>query len=362
MVKTPAPQKNIHKVKKTKSHKGVSPSKSPTQNSPRKNENAKPPKKSKKKISSSESSCSDSDSTQNSRHTVCPKEVITQANTNQESITTPNDYPSDLTTSNVTHHTLQPQQYNHMLQQQNYNDYVLQNHPQNYEWPQRAHFYDYRQHPQNNYHYGQLPQHANSYGYWPPQPYNYRNNYRNNPEIQNTPKPPPKPKTSEEALSFLDTIMEKQSEKQKIEAPDLSQDEFALKQTHMFGEIYVDPNTDITYVKMCRTPLFFTVAEEQRMRNYYQTDLLNHHANTHDYANPCRRKVFRCPTAICNYRIINSENTEYHVIQHAKQFHTQNKLTYVIRYNNEDQYFEYNPDDYYQEETNLPNTCDNQNT
>ena len=49
MVKTPAPQKNIHKMKKTKSDKRVSPSKSPTQNSPRKNENAKPPKKSKKK-------------------------------------------------------------------------------------------------------------------------------------------------------------------------------------------------------------------------------------------------------------------------------------------------------------------------
>jgi len=49
MVKTPAPQKNIHKVKKTKSHKGVSPSKSPTQKSRQKNENAKPPKKSKKK-------------------------------------------------------------------------------------------------------------------------------------------------------------------------------------------------------------------------------------------------------------------------------------------------------------------------
>ena len=50
MVKTPAPQKNIHKVKKTKSHKGVSPSKSPTQKSRQKNENAKPPKKSKKKL------------------------------------------------------------------------------------------------------------------------------------------------------------------------------------------------------------------------------------------------------------------------------------------------------------------------
>ena len=133
MVKTPAPQKNIHKVKKTKSHKGVSPSKSPTQKSRQKNENAKPPKKSKKKkTSSSESSCSDSDSTQNSTHTVCPKEVITQANTNQGSLfITPNHYPSDLTTSNVTHHTLQRQQYNHMLQQQNYNHYAGQNHPQN---------------------------------------------------------------------------------------------------------------------------------------------------------------------------------------------------------------------------------------
>ena len=206
-----------------------------------------------------------------------------------------------------------------MLQQQNYNHYTGQNHPQN---------------------------------------------TNNNPVIRNThKKPPQEPKTSEEALSLLDTIMKKQSEKQKKEAPNLSQDEFALKQkTHTFGKIYVDNNTHLTYVRMCRTPLFFTVAEEQRMRNYYQTDLLDHHANTHDYANPCKRKIFRCPMAVCNYRIINSENTEYHVIEHAKQFHTQNQLTYVIRYNNEDQYFEYNPDDYSQEETNLPNTCNNQNT
>ena len=42
MVKSPAPKKNIHKVKKTKSRKRISPSKSPTQNLREKNKKANP--------------------------------------------------------------------------------------------------------------------------------------------------------------------------------------------------------------------------------------------------------------------------------------------------------------------------------
>ena len=213
--------------------------------------------------------------------------------------------------------------------------------------------YDWAQHPQT---YGWQPYPENYV--WQQHPYNYTNN-----TVQdNNYKPPRKPKTSQEALSRLDTIIQNQSEKQKTEAPNLSQDEFALSQKHTFGDIYIDPNTEETHIKMYRTPILLTKEEEQRMRHYYQTDLHVNHTKKHDYANPCKPKFFRCPTPICNYHIINSYNTENHLREHCNQFHTQNRITYDIQYNNQTYYYEYNPDLHCQEKTNLPTTCDNQNT
>ena len=338
MVKSPAPPKKIHKVKKTKSRKRRSASKSPTQNFREKNKNAYAPKKSKKKkkTSTTENSSSDSHSTQSS-NTQYPKEVITQSNTNQQYVTTPNHYPSNFTTSNITNHTLDHQNYNHVLQQQQQNFM--------YDWPQHPQTYSWQQQYPENY-------------LWQQHPYNYTHNT----VLETNYKPPSKPKSSEEALSRLNIIMQKQSEEQKTEAPNLSHDEFALSQKQTFGDIYIDPNTEKTHIKMYRTPILLTKEEEQRMRRYYQTDLQENHTHKHDYANPCKAKIFRCPTPICNYHIINSHNTEYHLMQHAKQFHTQNRITYGIQYNNQTYYYEYNPDLHGQEKTNLPTTCDNQNT
>ena len=320
MVKSPIQNEKIPKVKKNKSEKHISPSQSPTRNL-REKKNAdekstKNRKTSKRKRSRSQStkishqsSCTSSNSensssnsdTESNSHNIYPKEIIiNQSSTKQQS-------PTDLQPQNNSH-----QQYSYSQQAQN-NDYqksypsqYAQNNiqQQSYPWQHRQNSHSLQYYPQQNTYFCSQPDYRPKMG------------------------PPKRPQSSEEALYLFRDLLENQNKKNKIEHPNLTQDDFVFNFKNSFGKIFVDAKTNITHVHLVRTYCFFTEEEQARLQQYYATNLHNNHFNKHDYANPCKEKLFRCPTPICNYSIINTSNTSKSILEHCNLFHQQNPLSY----------------------------------
>ena len=255
--------------------------------------------------SNSENSSSDSE-TESQSHNLYPKEIINQPTSNQQS-------PPDLQPQNNEH-----QQYRDWEQAQN--NHYQQNY---YPWHQQA---------QNN-----------SFVQWAPSqnPYFLQNNLRNNRQFNTG--PPKRPQSSYHAHCLLHGLLQKQYEKNRIEHPTLNQDDFVFNFKNNFGRIFIDPETNITHVQLFRTYCFFTVEEQTRLEQYYATNLTKNHTDTHDYANPAKDKLFRCPTPICNYSIINTSNTTKNILEHCKLFHQQNPLTYRYRDNEDYIFVEYKP-------------------
>ena len=268
--------------------------------------------------SHSENSSSDSE-TESQSHNSYPKEIINQPTSNQQS-------PADL----------QPQNNEHQQQYPNWEQDQNNNYPESYPWHNAQN---------NNQQQSFLWQQAqnNNFVQWPPpqNPYFLQHQLRNNRQFNR--EPPKRPQSPYHAHWLLQGLLQKQYEKNRIEHPTLNQDDFVFNFKNDFGRIFIDPETNITHVQLFRTSCFFTVEEKTRLEQYYRTNLNKNHTDTHDYANPSKNKLFRCPTPICNYSIINTTNTSQNILEHCNHFHQQNPLTYRYRDNDEYIFIEYKP-------------------
>ena len=357
MVKSPIQNEKIPKVKKNKSEKHISPSKSPTRNlrekknadekstknkktSQRKRTRSQSTKKSHQSSctsSNSENSSSNSDSESNS-HNLYPKEIIiNQSNAKQQS-------PTDLQPQNNSH-----QQYSYSQQpqkNQNYQEsYPWQNNENNiqqqsYQWqlPQNSHPAQYYPLPNRNFFF--YPNNQPPY-FHPQNTYARNRNFVQYPQFNNEQRK--RPESSEHALCLFRNLLDKQNKQNKSEHPNLNQDDFVFNFKNNFGKIFVDPETNITHVQLIRTYCFFTEEEQTRLEQYYTTNLNKNHFAKHDYANPCKEKLFRCPAPICKYSIINTTNTTQNILEHCKLFHQQNPLSYRYRDNETYVFVEYIP-------------------
>lgn len=139
--------------------------------------------------------------------------------------------------------------------------------------------------------------------------------------------------TSENALQYLQTNITKQQtlySKFHKKLPHLPQNAFVLLKPHRFGTLYLNEKTNKIHVRMNKTSLFLTTQEQRQMQTYYQ-EPNHHHSKTHNYANPSKHTILRCPSPLCYYNIINTTNITKHVYTHCFLFHKQTPLTYEYK-------------------------------
>ena len=151
--------------------------------------------------------------------------------------------------------------------------------------------------------------------------------------------------TSENALKYLRTKITKQQilySKFHKKLPHLPQNAFVLLKPHRFGTLYLNEKTNKIHVRMYKTSLFLTTQEQRQMQTYYQ-EPNHHHSKTHNYANPSKQTILRCPSPLCNYNIINTTNITKHVYTHCLLFHKQTPLTYEYKKNHHWIQIEYQP-------------------
>ena len=151
--------------------------------------------------------------------------------------------------------------------------------------------------------------------------------------------------TSKNALKYLKTNIVKQQilySKFHKKLPYLSQNAFVLLKPHKFGTLYLNEKTNKIHVRMYKTSLFLTTQEQRQMQTYYQ-EPNHHHSKTHNYANPSKQTILRCPSPLCNYNIINTTNITKHVYTHCLLFHKQTPLTYEYKKNHNWIQIEYQP-------------------
>ena len=150
---------------------------------------------------------------------------------------------------------------------------------------------------------------------------------------------------SENALKYLKTNITKQQtlySKIHKKLPHLPQNAFVLLKPHKFGTLYLNEKTNKIHVRMYKTSLFLTTQEQRQMQTYYQ-EPNHHHSKTHNYANPSKHTILRCPSPLCNYNIINTTNITKHVYTHCFLFHKQTPLIYEYRDNHDWIQIEYQP-------------------
>ena len=151
--------------------------------------------------------------------------------------------------------------------------------------------------------------------------------------------------TSENALKYLKNNITKQQTLHSTiykKLRNLPQTKFVFLNPHKFGFLYLNEMTNKIHLRMYQTPLFFTTQEQRRMETYYQ-DPNQHHSKTHDYANPTKDTMLRCPSPLCHYSIINATNISKHVYTHCFLFHRQTPLIYEYRDNLDWIQIEYQP-------------------
>ena len=165
--------------------------------------------------------------------------------------------------------------------------------------------------------------------------------------------------TSENALKYLKTNITKQQilySKFHKKLPHLPQNAFVLLKPHRFGTLYLNEKTNKIHVRMYKTSLFLTTQEQRQMQTYYQ-EPNHHHSKTHNYANPSKQTILRCPSPLCNYNIINTTNITKHVYTHCFLFHKQTPLTYEYKKNHDWIQIEYQPKIPFPLKPNLTKTC-----
>ena len=151
--------------------------------------------------------------------------------------------------------------------------------------------------------------------------------------------------TSENALKYLRNNITKQQTLHSTiykKLKNLPQTKFVFLKPHKFGFLYLNEMTNKIHLRMYKTPLFFTTQEQRRMETYYQ-DPNHHHSKTHDYANPTKDTMLRCPSPLCHYSIINTTNISKHVYTHCFLFHRQTPLIYEYQDNIDWIQIEYQP-------------------
>ena len=112
-----------------------------------------------------------------------------------------------------------------------------------------------------------------------------------------------------------------------------------------FGHISKSPNSNTPILTLYRIPVILTPSENNRNQSYYNNSTqFSGHAQ-HNYINPNSEYMFRRPTGICQYQILNPQNIQTSILQHCKNSHKNNILTYKYpNITNEDWlYFSYPP-------------------
>ena len=96
-----------------------------------------------------------------------------------------------------------------------------------------------------------------------------------------------------------------------------------------FGTIQKVPNSNtpiltISQIKLYKIALQLTPSELNRNQHYHNN---SGHAQ-HNYINPNSQHMYRCPSGICQYQILNPQNIRTSILQHCENFHKNNILTY----------------------------------
>ena len=123
----------------------------------------------------------------------------------------------------------------------------------------------------------------------------------------------------------------------------LDQTSFALRTPQKFGFLYLNEKNNKVHIRMHQIVPNFTTQEEYQTKLYYDTDHTYHHFNTHNYVNPTKETLYRCPSPLCHHDIINTTNIRKHVNSHCSIFHKQTPLIYEYEENNELVKIEYKP-------------------
>ena len=96
-----------------------------------------------------------------------------------------------------------------------------------------------------------------------------------------------------------------------------------------FGTLQKDPNSNAPILTLSQIKLFniaqqLTPRENTRNQRYHNN---SDHAQ-HNYVNPNSQHMYRCPTAICQYQILNPQNIRTSILQHCENYHKNNILKY----------------------------------
>ena len=100
-----------------------------------------------------------------------------------------------------------------------------------------------------------------------------------------------------------------------------------------FGHMYKNATTKTTHIKIYRIPLIFTEEETKRNVHYRQINTQFGVRAKDDYIDPTSKYMYRCPSAICKYHIMNPQNIKDTILRHCEKFHRNNTLTYEYQDN-----------------------------
>ena len=96
-----------------------------------------------------------------------------------------------------------------------------------------------------------------------------------------------------------------------------------------FGTIQKDPNSNAPILTLSQIRLYnftqqLTPREHNRNQHYHNN---SDHAQ-HNYINPNSQHMYRCPSGICQYQILNPQNIRTSILQHCENYHKNNILRY----------------------------------
>ena len=147
--------------------------------------------------------------------------------------------------------------------------------------------------------------------------------------------------TQQDAQNWLEKkISEQTTDSKKC---NLDQNSFALRTPQKFGSLYLNEKNNKVHIRMHQILPTFTTQEQLLTKTYYSSNPKFHHFNTHNYVDPTKETIYRCPSPLCFHSIINATNIDSHVKAHCSYFHRQTPLIYEYKENDEWIEIEYKP-------------------
>ena len=101
--------------------------------------------------------------------------------------------------------------------------------------------------------------------------------------------------------------------------------------TKTFGTVHIQPNSKIPILTIYQIPVHLTRKEHYRHQNFRNNSTQFTDHTQHNYINPKSQYMYRCPTGLCQYQILNPQNIQTSILQHCENFHKNNIMKYRYR-------------------------------